>query len=399
MRFEVVGIRHAILIFVFSMLFSGAGTINSEAQDLDDMISFSLRYELPEGDESGDAIISLAVHLEEGFPLSGKRFVIEQCLLVFKQLWAEEKAHENVISNLYTQQIPAELQQTVLSFKGTNLLIMIFDNFEAVEDSGLVYFDESTDIIYAETVPYYPDVPLTQFAEPYSMMNKGLVKFVLDMAYDEDECERIINGNLINISAAILSYRSEYLVFPLDLGELEVTGHLLINTFNPYSGLPVRSITDDLSIRPGDIRYEYSGPDQVSVMSYLSDGSVLTRGINLYSGNDFDRLFKLTGGLSEEDRLIAIYIFQLSHVIDEYYNEFNILPDKVPQVESRQFASVSFLNPYIGEPVKQLVNLLEKSDGDYFYFKTGEGQYTLTGYGADLREIIKIQRRLGEQGE
>ena len=369
----------------------------TEAKDLDEMISFSLSYELPETEGSGDAIISLAVYIDAGFPLSGKYFAVEQLLLVFKQIWGEEETHENVVVNLYSQQIPAELQTTVRSFNGTEMLLMIFDSFGDVEDRGLLYFNEPVDLIYAETVPYYPDIQLSEFAQPTAMMNKGLVNFVLDTDSGEKESERITNGNLVNISASVLSYRSEYLVFPLDLGELEVTGHLLINPFNPYSGLPVRSITDDLSIRPGDIRYEYSGPDQVSVLSYLADGSSLRRGINLYSGNDFDKLFRLTDGLSDEDRQVALYVFQLSHVVNEYYHEYNSIPDKVPQIESKQFASVSFINPFTGEPVKQLVNLLDKSEGDYFYYKTGEDQYTLTGYGRNLEEIIKIQRRLGEE--
>lgn len=394
---EVVGINRAITVIVLVLLMCGTIIPRTEAKDLDEMISFSLSYELPDINGSGDAIISLAVHIEEGFPLSGKHFAIEQLLLVFKQLWGEEEIHENVVANLYSQQIPTELQATARSFNGTELILLIFESFGDVEDKGLLYFDGAVDLVYAETIPYYPDIQLTEFAEPMAMMKKGLVNFVLDMESDKKCSERVVNGNLVNISAAVLSYRSEYLVFPLDLGELEVTGHLLINPFNPYNGLPVRSITDDLSIRPGDIRYEYSGPDQVSVMSYLADGSSLRRGINLYSGNDFDRLFRLTDGLSEEDRQVAMYVFQLSHVIDEYYYEYNSIPDKVPQIESKQFASVSFINPFTYEPVKQLVNLLDKSEGDYFYYKTGENQYTLTGYGHNLEEIIKIQRRLGEQ--
>jgi hypothetical protein len=124
-------------------------------------------------------------------------------------------------------------------------------------------------------------LPLEQMADSIAMVNRGSIDFVLGTIYDDEECKLIIKGNLINISAAILSYRSEYLVFPLDLGELEVSGHLLVNIFNPYTGLPVKNIIDDLSVRPGDIRYEYSGPDQAGVLSYLADGSVERRAIDL----------------------------------------------------------------------------------------------------------------------
>jgi hypothetical protein len=359
------------------------------------MISFSLDYELPPGEGLGDAIISLAVHIDEGFPLSGKRYAVEQLLVIYKQIWEEGEEHDNALRSLFTQQIPLEVQPTLRSFDGTELLLMIIDAFSAVEDKGLLYFDKPADLVYAESLPYYPDLPLEQMADSIAMVNRGSIDFVLGTIYDDEECKLIIKGNLINISAAILSYRSEYLVFPLDLGELEVSGHLLVNIFNPYTGLPVKNIIDDLSVRPGDIRYEYSGPDQAGVLSYLADGSVERRAIDLYSGDDFDMLYRLTAELGAEDRHVCIYIFQLSHVINEYYHAYGILPDKVPQIESKLFASVSFMNPFTREPVKQVLNPLEKSRGDYFYYKAADDQYILIGYGKDLQEAIKIHRRLG----
>ncbi len=382
-----------IIIAIFCFIIA----LPSYSQDYDDMIEFSLEYELPRGEGPGDAIISLAVHIDEGYPLSGKRFATEQLLIIYKQLWAEEPGHEDALQSLFEEQIPPELKETLKSFDGAELLLMMVDAFEKVEDAGMLYFDEPVDIVYAETLPYYPGQNSRQTADASgAAQQKGMVNFVLDTLSDEDEARTVINGNLINISAAILSYRSEYLVFPLDLGELEARGHLLVNLTNPYSGLPVRNIADDVSIRPGDIRYDYSGPDRVGVMSYLADGSNVRRAINLYSSGEFDQLYKMTPWKDELDRRVCIYVFQLSHIINEYYHTYGILPDKVPQIESKMFASVGFLNPFTNEPVKQVVSPLDKTEGDYFYYKTSDSQYVLIGYGKGLAEAIKIQRRLEE---
>jgi hypothetical protein len=88
------------------------------------MISFSLDYELPPGEGLGDAIISLAVHIDEGFPLSGKRYAVEQLLVIYKQIWEEGEEHDNALRSLFTQQIPLEVQPTLRSFDGTELLLM-----------------------------------------------------------------------------------------------------------------------------------------------------------------------------------------------------------------------------------------------------------------------------------
>jgi hypothetical protein len=371
------------------------GTVISQAQDLDELITFSLNYKLPANSGPGDCIISVAIHIDKGFPLNGKRFVIDQLLQIYRELWGEEGKHSDVTVSLLPENIPPEIKPALASFDGSELVMLVFETFSSIENKGILYFDKPVDIIYAESLPFYPDVPVENLAKFRGNGHEGTVEFVLDKIYNEEECKRIINGNLINISTAILSYRSEFLTFPLDLSELEVTGHLLVNLINPYSGLPVRSVSDDLSMRPGDIRYNYSGPDHVSIVSFLADGSTVKRDINVSSNPDFNLLLQKTHGLSENDRRVCIYTFQLSHIINEYYYANKTLPEKVPQIESNLFASVSFLNPFTMEPVKQIVNPLEKSEGDYFYYKTANDQYLLVGYGENLNEILNIQRMLG----
>jgi len=374
------------------------GTAISQAQDLDELMTFSLNYKLPADSSSGDCIVSVAIHFDKGFPLNGKRFAIDQLLQIYRELWGEKAEHTDVTKSLIPENIPAEIRPILGSFDGSELVMMVFDAFSSIENKGILYFDKPVDLIYAESIPFYPDIPLKSLNKNAGNGQQGTVEFVLDKIYNDEECKRIINGNLINISAAILSYRSEFLTFPLDLSELEVTGHLLVNLFNPYTGLPVRSITDDLSIRPGDISYNYSGPSHASIVSYLADGSTVKRDINLSSAPDFNLLLKETQGLSESDRRVCIYTFQLSHIIDEYYYANSTLPEKVPQIESNLFASVSFLNPFTMEPVKQIANPLEKCQGDYFYYKTANNQYLLIGYSEKLDEILNIQRKLGGKG-
>ncbi len=366
------------------------------AQEPDDLITFTLSYDLPEETSSGDCIVSVAIHIDKGFPLSGKRFAVEQLLIIYRELWGEEDGHTDVTQSVVPSKIPQQINTVLGSFDGAELVMMLFDAFNSVEDQGVLYFDEPVDLVYAETLPFYPDIPMEMLNKELGNGQGGKVEFVLDKIYDDEDSKRIINGNLVNISAAILSYRSEHLVFPLDLGEVEITGHLLVNLFNPYSGLPVRSISDDLSVRPGDVRYDYYGPDKVSIVSFLADGTPVKRDISLYSSSEFNTLFKKTTGLSEEDRRVCIYTFQLAHIINEFYHSEGYLPDKVPQIESKLFATVSFLNPYTREPVKQIMNPLEKREGDYFYYKTGESQYLLVGYGYNLHEVMKIQRDLSE---
>jgi len=371
-----------------AMIFiNGTFTLPVNATDWESGFPIHVVFEELEGSHYGEVDVTLTMYLPAGTPLLARETAVTSTFNALQDIWNIQTVHENVRS-LLGPVVPVEVQNAVSHISGTAFVLELIDAFETVSDAGFSRFQTDTEISVTErvivprrgSVDMYPDTP-------------RFFAWIVGEGWPEDErnTENWVIASMINYSAAVLSFRSEVGRFPTGLAELNETGHMLIEPLNPYSGEPVLSVN---LVNPGDITYEVIDTDNVVLMTYLRVGSqteVIRREINVPSASSYDLLYRQTAGMTELDRQVARYTFQIAQILNEYYYQYSDLPYRVPQCEMEGFAYVSFENPYTAVDTQMASNFSPQA-GDYFYQRISSSEYLLLGYGATGAGILTITK-------
>jgi hypothetical protein len=384
-------IRNIVLLQLTATLCVILGACPSVAQEWDGGFTVSIAFKELTGTEAGSADVALIMVLPAGTPLLSKENAVGNALAALKDVWNIESVHEDVLGFLGPQ-IPMDVQRIVSQVDGSSFVMAIIDAFDAVQNAGFSRFQSDTQVSATETFqvtgnrvssPTYADAPRT-----FEWLIGG------NPLVENMHHENWVIASLINYSAAVLSFRSELGRFPRSLTELRETGHLFIEPLNPYTGEQVKEVSDP---NPGDITYNYISNDSVELMTYVRYGEeieVVRREINLYASRSFDLLYRQTAGLSEQEKQVARYTFQISQILNEYYAQYHDLPYSVPQCETEGFAYVSFPNPFSGTDAHQAESLGRIQPGDYTYHRVSLTSYFLAAYGESGDPILSISKDL-----
>ncbi len=360
-------------------------------------------YEGLTGADEGCANVVLTMNLPMGTPLLAREAALDSALQALRDIWNVESVHDD-IRGFLEPNIPQDVQDVVSEIEGAGFIIAVMDAFETVADAGYSRFQGDVSVTATEHISI-PGGRATQsalarvgeYAEVYPDAPRYFEWIVGGGLLAQNRShENWVIASLVNYSAAILCFRSEFGRFPQRLAELRERGHLLIEPLNPYTTFPVQ-VVDHPS--PGDITYEYVDSNTVAIITYLQIGSEIDfvrRQISLSStAGSFDLLYRETAGLSENDKQVARYVFQISQILNEYYYQYNDLPYDVPQCEAAGFAYVSFPNPFTGRDASQADSLANIYPGDYTYNRISSTEYFLVGYGQDQELILRVGKDFG----
>jgi len=379
---------------VILLLLSILVIVPARSQDWGESYSIRVTYSELTGADSGKAEVTLSITIPAGTPLLGRDNAIGSALSALHAIWAIDSVYESA-SGLLGPVIPMDVQYTVADIYGSEFIIKLVDAFNAVEDAGFSRFQEDAYIVSTEII----DIPGIPASSDYPDAPRYFAWVVGPDSSREDEGFRNwVIASLINYSASILSFRSEYRRFPNSFAEMRETGHILIEPLNPYTGMPVQQVDD---FNPGDLTYEVIDNDRVMLLTYIDTGGqsdVVTREINVASSGAYDLLYRQTAGLSDQDKMVARYVFQLSLILNEYYFENLDLPFRIPQCETEGFAYVSFRNPYTSRDAAQSDSLAATREGDYTYHRISSSAYFIVGYGANGEAILSVSKDFGATG-
>jgi hypothetical protein len=358
------------------------------AQDFDRGFPVRISYQELDGESYGEATVTLTMTLPADTPLLARETVVSNALSVLHDIWGNESVTQD-IPGFPGPVIPMDVQYNVAKISGTEFIISVLDAFETVADAGFSRFQVDTLVTATETVDVprqrslqdYPDAP-RYFAwiigEGWPVENVSLENWVL--------------AATVNYSAMLLSYRSEYGQFPTSIAALRESPHFTIHPVNAYTSNPIAEVD---SPSPGDITFEYTDANNVALVTYIrSEARVdaVTREISVPPYSAYDLLYRQTAGLSENDKQVARYVFQISLILNYYFNEHNDLPYRVPQCEAEGFAYVSFPNPYSNHDAQQADSLANIQPGDYIYHRISDTAYYLVGYGSYGERVLSVSR-------
>ncbi len=371
-----------IAILILSVI-----AIPALSQDWEDGFPVRITYQELDGVNFGSVDVDMTMTFPMGTPLLARETAMRSALSALHDIWNIESVHEDVRVMLGPV-VPMDVQRTVSGITGSRFIIAMMDAFETVSDAGFSRFQVDTSITATERVMAprraaygeYPDAP-------------RFFAWVIGEGWPEGGSghENWVIASMINYSASILSFRSELGRFPRSFAELRENNQLLIEPLNPYTGEPVKEVTD---ISPGDISYRYIDNNRVVLLTYIQVGNqsdVVRREINVSSSGAFDLLYRQTSDLSETDKQVARYIFQIAQILNEYYYQHLDLPYRVPQCEAEGFAYVSFMNPYTLQDAQQ-TDALTQRPGDYTYNRISSSAYFLVGYGNSGIAILRVSK-------
>jgi len=363
------------------------------AQDFERGFPVRISYQELDGDGYGEATITLTMTLPADTPLLARETAVSNALSVLHDIWSTESVTQD-IPGFMGPVVPMDVQHNVAKISGTEFIIALMDAFETVADAGFSRFQVDTLVTATERVEVprqrsvtqvYPDAP-RYFAwiigEGWPVGDVSLENWVL--------------AAMVNYSAMLLSYRSEYGRFPTSIAALRESPHFTIHPVNPYTSDPIAGVD---SPSPGDITFEYIDSNSVVLMTYIRAGvqiDVVRREISVPPSSAYDLLYRQTAGLSENDKQVARYVFQISLVLNEYFNEHGDLPYSVPQCEAEGFAYVSFPNPYTSHDAQQADSLANIQPGDYIYHRISDTAYYLVGYGGSGERVLSVSRDFAE---
>ncbi|MFH1675690.1 MAG: hypothetical protein ABIC40_01610 [bacterium] len=344
------------------------------------------------GKDSGYAEVCLTMTIPIGTQLIAREAATAKALSVLQEIWGGSGGHEDVLG--FTElTIPADVRRNISSLDGASFILAIIDAFGAIEDAGFSRFQSDVEITSSERVK-----AVTRSGEAVYGDAPRSFTWSFDPGLGEGDSghENWIIASLVNYSAAVLSFRSELGRFPGSLAELRETHHLLIEPLNPYTSNPVKQVDGP---SPGNIKYQYDDDNRVVLYTYIQvddKTDVVRREINLYStSGSFDLLYRQTAGMTEKDKQVARYIFQISQILNEYYYENLDLPYGIPQIEAEAFAYVSFPNPYAMRDVQQADSLAQILPGDYTYHRVSATSYYIVGYGSTGQPVLSVSKNFG----
>lgn len=386
-HFKILTIAVAALVLAISSHTAGY------AQDWEEGFPVRITYQELGGQEAGYANVTLLMSLSSGTPLLGRENAINSALSALHDLWNMESVHDD-IRGFLGPVVPVDVQHAAAGLSGADFILAIIDAFDTVSDGGFSRFQIDTPVRSTEKISIVPE-PSTG-AALFSDAPRFFA-WVVGGIWETNTTghENWVLAAVINYSAAILSFRSELGRFPSSFAELMETNHVLIEPLNPYTASPVENVGNP---SPGNITYEYIDPNRVMLYAYIEVGDtidVVRREINVAHEGAFDLLYRETAGLSEEEKQVARYTFQIAQILNEYYFQYLDLPYSVPQCEAEGFAYVSFPNPFTGRDAPQAESLSETLAGSYSYHRISGSEYFLVGYGESGEAVLSVSKNFG----
>ena len=260
-----------------------SGSVRGAAVDSASGFDIWVTVEELTGQESGYASVKLTLDIPAGTPLLARESAIDSAMAALRDIWNVRSFHQDVRGFLGSE-IPYDIQQSVSTISGTSFILAITDAFNAVEDAGYSRFQCDVSISIAEkiTLPYPSTTPTARTPYPDAPRN---FQWIVSgpSAMNPRNSETWVIASLVNFSASVLSFRSEFGRFPSSLAELDERGHLLIEPINPYTNIPVQQANTAV---PGDINYEYIDANTVSLITYIVVNGQLDVVIATFTIND-----------------------------------------------------------------------------------------------------------------
>ena len=372
--------------------------INSQvvvfSQDWEEGFPVRITYQELGGEELGYADITLVMSLASGTPLLGRGSAINSALTALHDIWNLESVNEN-IRGIMGPVVPVDVQHAVSEISGADFIMAIIDAFDTVANGGFSRFQIDTPVRSTERIPIIlePETSLATYPDAPQFF-----AWVVGGVWEASTTghENWVIAAVVNYTASILSFRSELGRFPRSFAELMETNHVLIEPLNPYTAGPIRNVTDPT---PGDITYEYIAADRVMLYAYIEVAGtidVVRREINVVQQGEYDLLYRETAGLSEEDKQVARYTFQIAQILNEYYLQYLELPSSVPQCEAEGFAYVSFPNPFSGHDTQQAGTLFNSLAGSYSYHRISDSEYFLIGFGHSGVPVLQVNKNFNQ---
>jgi hypothetical protein len=349
-------------------------------------VDMEIKIERDCADSEAECIIR--VNIPAGTTVGTLPDVIAQLQELYKDLWTGKKSlpvdsrsQGGTMENFGDEPGP----EAVL---GVDAIMEVMRAFHQVEEKGLSSFPESTTIISKEKFPLTIECLLTGNAND---QNQKVKKFEQDnlLKFKREKLEQ----NLNYFAVTLVSFRSENNRFPVDLNELFQSGHVLIPLVNPFTNSRIDpkqgNITGNIIYsRPSDDHYLLTVFDTAKVpirRELIVGKSTQIKGLLSYRTFASDPT-----PFNSKERTVRIYTTQTSYLLNSFYEKNHYLPDNIPHIESQGFSYVNFINPFTGKPAKPSNNIKSGNPGDYSYWRTGDSEYLLIGYGTGGRKIIEI---------
>lgn len=212
---------------------------------------------------------------------------------------------------------------------------------------------------------------------------------------NESRPNQLLDMNSRNVIASLLSYRSEKGELPADLESLASAGHILLSLRDPMTN---GVWTPTNSLQPGGLVYVRANASIGKVTVRPPLGAIRNLTVEtapIREGVSATGLLG-EGQFSPEEQHTRRAVFQIAKLLELFYNQYGYLPSSVAQLELLGFAHVGFPNLLQGRIATGINSPLERSAGDYFYFKSATNEFLLIGYGLEGKRIITVRQPLAQ---
>jgi hypothetical protein len=291
-----------------------------------------------------------------------------------------------------------DMTRSSQAISGVDTILSVNRAFRQVEERGYVSFPEELTLVSSEKFPLQIKCLLNASSgktvedprvQEYSNLNKSAVK------------RKQITKNLNNMAVALVSFRSEFSRFPLDLTELKHSGHLQISIVNPYKNETLKFAGET---GPGTISYSRPSEGRFALTSYDYIRNPIKRELIVGPDNSVRGVLSIkkpaeagSASFTKQEQTVRINIFQIGQLLNSFYETYHYLPKSISHIEAQGFGSVNFKNPFTNAPIDPSLKIDSGKPGQYSYWVIGEGEYLLVGFGQNGRKVIEVHRKfIGE---
>jgi hypothetical protein len=366
-----------------------------------EMVKLDTEIRIDQNCDESEAELQIRVTIPVGTPLEAQADIIDQLMAFYKSLWTGKNPVLKAIIPQDRMSSATDMVRSSQAISGVDTILSVNRAFRQVEERGYVSFPEELTLISSEKFPLQIKCLLNSDSgktvedprvQEYSDLNKSAYK------------RKQLTKNLNNVAVALVSFRSEFSRFPVDLTELKHSGHLQISIINPYKNEVLKF---DGETGSGTISYSRPSEGRFALTSYDYNNNPVKRELIVGPDNSVRGVLSIkkpaeegSASFTKQEQTVRINIFQIGQLLNSFYETYHYLPKSISHIEAQGFGSVNFKNPFTNVPIDPSMKIDAGKPGQYSYWVIGEGEYLLVGFGQNGRKVIEIHRKfIGKLGK
>ncbi|MBU1024257.1 hypothetical protein KKB99_08255, partial [bacterium] len=247
----------------------------------DDKVSMVPEINIQSECDQSEAELIIRISIAKGTSIDTQAELVGRLLSFYKGFW---KGTDPIIDRIRKSQKNKQeydLGNSADAVLGVDAIMSLSGAYMDVMERGLIFFPDDVVVISRERFPLIFDCLINNGKQDN---NPEEPKVRVAQYSDVNRCQlerRQIDRNLNNLAVALVSFRSEFSRFPVDLRELRQSGHLLISVKNPFTNTAL-NFTGETG--PGTINY--SRPSEGRFILTVYDECSMPIRREFYAGPD-----------------------------------------------------------------------------------------------------------------